>query len=93
MVSEIRRTEIALGEVDYNISLSSRKNINNKRSTYISSKINKDEMPSKNNIKVIRPNFGLYPKFYKEILTKKVNKTLDKGTRLKRKYIKKNKKI
>ena len=92
MVKEIRRAEVALGDVDYNISLSSRKNINSRRSIYISSKINKDEILSTKNTKVIRPNFGLHPKFYKKILGKKVNKTLDKGTRLKLKYIKKNNK-
>ena len=93
MVKEIRRTELALGKVNYNITSSSMKNLNSRRSIYISSKVYKNEILTNNNIKVVRPSFGLHPKFYKKILGKKVNKTLNKGTSFKLKYIKKNNKI
>jgi sialic acid synthase SpsE len=44
MVKEVRRTELALGRINYNISYSSRKNMNSRRSIYISNKINKGEI-------------------------------------------------
>ena len=40
MVKEVRRTELALGRINYNICYSSRKNMNSRRSIYISNKIN-----------------------------------------------------
>ena len=62
------------------------------RSIYISKKINKGEKISKDNIKVVRPAFGLHPKYYKKILGKKVNKTLYFGDKLKLNYISRSKK-
>ena len=50
-------------------------------------KINKGDKISRNNVKVVRPNFGLHPKFYKKILGKRINRTLAKGTRFKLNYI------
>ena len=87
MVKEVRRTELALGRINYNISYSSRKNMNSRRSIYISNKINKGDKISRNNVRVVRPNFGLHPKFYKKILGKRINRTLAKGTRFKLNYI------
>ena len=43
MVKEIRRTELALGEINYNVSYSSKKNLNSRRSIYISNNINNNE--------------------------------------------------
>ena len=53
----------------------------------ISNKINKGDKISRNNVRVVRPNFGLHPKFYKKILGKRVNRTLAKGTRFKLSFI------
>ena len=89
MVYEIRRAEAAMGKINYKVSLSSRKNLNSKRSIYVSNRINKGEKLTKNNIKIVRPSFGLDPKFYKKILGKRVQKTLTKGTRFKLNYISK----
>jgi len=89
MVRKIRDVELAIGKVNYNISKSSRKNLNSRRSIYVSKQINKGEIISKDNIRVIRPGFGLHPKFYKKILGKKVNKKLTIGTRFKLNYISK----
>lgn len=40
----------------------------------------KGEIINKNNVRSIRPGFGLHPKYLKEILGKRVKKDLDKGT-------------
>ena len=44
--------------------------------------IRKGEILSKENLKVIRPGFSLHPKFYEQILGKKVNKDIIKGSRI-----------
>ena len=82
MVNKIRNVENAIGVVNYNITKSALKNSHSKRSLYISKNIKKGETISKKNIKSVRPGFGLHPKFYDEILGKKVNKNLEKGDRL-----------
>lgn len=38
---------------------------------------------TENNVRSIRPGFGLHPKYYNEILGKEVKEDLEKGTRLK----------
>ena len=88
MVYEIRNLESAIGKITYIIPSETKKNIKSKRSIYVSQLIQKNEIITKNNIKIIRPGFGLHPKFFEKILGKKVNKKLIQGTRFSLKYIK-----
>ena len=90
MIKKIRDVELSLGTINYGISKSSKKNLNSKRSIYVSKKIKKGEKITPKNIKVVRPAFGLHPKYYKKVLGKKVNRSLNFGERLKLKYISKN---
>ena len=89
-IKKIRDVELSLGTINYGISKSSKKNLNSKRSIYVSKKIKKGEKITPKNIKVVRPAFGLHPKYYKKVLGKKVNRSLNFGERLKLKYISKN---
>ena len=58
-------------------------NMMNKRSIYVSKNINKSEKISPENIKIVRPYYGLHPKYYYKILGKKVKKKIFFGERLK----------
>ena len=87
MVEDIRKTEVAIGSSSFNLSKSSNKNLNSKRSIYVSKDIHKGETITQYNIKVIRPGFGLHPKYYKSILGKKSKKNLKFGARFKLEYI------
>jgi pseudaminic acid synthase len=89
MVYYIRMTEEALGTGKIKISKESKINFNSRRSIYVSEDIKKNEVFSKFNIRVVRPNYGLDPKFYNSILGKKSTKNLKKGDRLKFEYAKK----
>ena len=82
MITNIRNNEIALGKVNYNISKSSKENLNGRRSLYVVKKIKKNEKISQFNVRSIRPSFGLHPKYFKRILGKKVKKNLEVGDRL-----------
>jgi N-acetylneuraminate synthase/pseudaminic acid synthase len=88
MVDDIRLAEQAIGKVDYNISKSSKKNLNGRRSIYVVKPIKKGEKFTIKNIKVIRPGFGLHPTFFKKILGKISKKNLKEGTRFKKNFIK-----
>jgi len=80
LISDVRDAEKAIQKKP--ISNLLKKNMMNKRSIYVSKDINKSEKISKQNIKVIRPNYGLHPKYYYQILGKKVNKKILFGERL-----------
>lgn len=61
--------------------------LNLRRSIYVTKTINDGERISKENIKIIRPGFGLEPKYFNQLIGKKVKKKLTKGEALKLKYI------
>ena len=82
MVKAIRNTEKAIGKVDYNLTKTQKKGKNFSRSLYISKDVNKGEIVTKNNIKSVRPGFGLHPKFYNQILGKKFTKNLIYGDKI-----------
>ena len=89
MTDNIRLAESSLGSGKIEISKSSKKNFNSRRSIYVSKNIKKGEVITKNNIKIVRPNYGLHPKFYNFILNKKSNRNLKIGDRFKLQYVKK----
>lgn len=82
MVTEIREVEKSLGGISYEISKSAMQSINGRRSLYISKDIKKGEKITSQNIKCVRPSFGLEPKYYEEVLGKKATKDLFVGDRL-----------
>lgn len=79
MVNSIRNVEKALGKVNYPDSPDNIKGRRYARSLYVSQDIKMGELLTKNNIKCVRPAFGLHPQFYTYILGRKVLKNLSKG--------------
>ena len=87
MVQAVRNTEKALGHIDYSV------NENNRylaRSLYVVKDIKKGEPFTKNNIRSIRPSYGLAPKYYKEILEKTAKQDIPFGTALTHDHISNN---
>jgi len=82
-VSEINSSSKILGKYKYRISKDSMGNIKSKRSIYSSKKIKKGEVFSNNNIKVVRPAYGLHPKYFLKILGKKSKYDIKEATRIK----------
>ena len=87
MIEDVRLIEKILGQNTYKISNSSKINFAGRRSLYISKKIKKGEKITSENIKSVRPGFGLHPKYYKKVLGKRVNRDLLIGDRLSWKVI------
>ena len=58
-----------------------------RRSIFAIKNIKKGEKFTKNNIKVIRPGYGLEPKYYNKILSKKSLVNVEKGEPLKKEYV------
>ena len=82
MVEKIRNIENALGSIKYDLTKSMLKNMKHRRSLYVSKSIKKGELISDDNIKSVRPAYSLHPKYYDQILGKKVKIDLKKGDRL-----------
>jgi len=82
MVLGIREVEKAIGKISYKISKSSIKNLPGRKSIYAVKKIKKNEKFTKDNIRCVRPSFGLHPKYFNTLLGKKSNKNLTPGDRI-----------
>jgi pseudaminic acid synthase len=81
MVRAIREAEKAIGKVDYNLTEKQSKGRNFSRSLYVVVDMKAGELITEQNVKSIRPGFGLHPKYYNEVLGKKVNADIEAGTR------------
>lgn len=82
MVKSIREVEKALGDVSYELSDKSMKSREFSRSLFVVNDVKEGEIFTEENVRSIRPGFGLHPKYYKYILGKKAAKDIDKGTPL-----------
>jgi len=82
MVKAVREVEEALGVREYKVTEKMKINKDGARSLYVVKDIKKGETFTKDNVKSIRPGFGLHPKYLPEILGKKACKDLQKGDRL-----------
>ena len=82
MVDAIRKVEKAIGIVDYELTEKKKKNREFSRSLFIVEDVKKGEILTEKNIKSIRPGFGLHPKYYNNIIGKKINENVKKGTPL-----------
>ena len=89
MCKTIKLNETANGKINYQISKSSKKNLNGRRSLYVSKDIKIGERFSLENISSFRPTYGLHPKFLNNFLGKKSIINLNKGDRLSWKALKK----
>ena len=82
MVNAVRDAEKAIGVVDYSLTEKQKKGRDFSRSLYVVEDIKEGEKITKENVKSIRPGFGLHPKYYSQIQGKKALNSLEKGTRL-----------
>jgi len=80
MVKAVREAEKLLGRVNYSMTEKRKKSRQFARSLYVAKDIKKGELLTEENIRSVRPGFGLHPKYMKDILGKRAAKDLKKGT-------------
>lgn len=80
MIKDIRIVEKAIGSVNYELTEKVKKNRLFGRSLFFVEDIKEGEVISKENMKSIRPGHGISPKYYNDILGKKVTRNIEKGT-------------
>lgn len=87
LVDETERAWQSVGEVRYGGSNDEISSLKYRRSIYICCDIKAGEKITTENIKIVRPGFGLSPKFYDILIGRRFNKNLTKGTSMSWEYI------
>ena len=82
MVRHIRQVEKALGKVDYSMTENKKKSRLHGRSLFVVKDVSKGERFTHENIKSIRPGYGLPPGAIKEILEGRAAQDIKRGTPL-----------
>lgn len=82
MVENIRKVEAALGKVNYPTDPSVIKGRNYARSLYVAQPMKKGDIITEENVRSVRPGFGLHPKYLPELIGRKVNCNLEVGDRM-----------
>jgi pseudaminic acid synthase len=81
MVKAVREAEKAIGSVDYNLTEKQLKGREFSRSLYIAQNVNSGQTVTTENVRSIRPGFGLHPKYLESIVGKKFIVDVDRGER------------
>jgi pseudaminic acid synthase len=80
MVDAVRDAEKSLGTVNYDLHEKKEKNVKFARSLFVVEDIKSGEVFTEQNVRSIRPGYGLHPRYYKDIIGKKSSKEIKKGT-------------
>ena len=90
MVKDIRNAEAAIGTVSYELDSVVLPEREFSRSLYVAENIKAGELITEQNVRSVRPGFGLHPKYLNDLIGKKVNRDLRKGERMSLEYIEEN---
>lgn len=82
LAEETDRAFLSMGQIQYGIQTAEVKSLVYKRSLYVVEDIAEGEKFTEKNIRVIRPGYGLAPKFYELVLGKVARQQIPAGTPL-----------
>lgn len=80
MVRDIRQAKKAIGRVSYGPTPQEKSNIVFRRSIFCVEDIRAGEVLTEKNIRIIRPGYGMEPKYYEEILGQVALRDIKRGT-------------
>jgi pseudaminic acid synthase len=81
MVKAVREAERAIGVVDYSLTEKQAKGKDFSRSLYVVKDIKAGDVITEENLRSIRPGFGLHPKYYNQVLGTKSKRDFSHGDR------------
>ena len=90
MVNAVRKAEEMMGVVDYKMTEKKKKSRQFSRSLFIVKDVKAGEKLSKENVRSIRPGFGIHPKYFSAIVGSHFKVDKDKGTPMSFDFIVKN---
>lgn len=82
LVQETKRAWQSIGKITYGATEKERASLKYRRSIYICKDVKKGEKLTPENIRIIRPGFGLNPNNYEYVLGRRFNEDYKKGTAL-----------
>lgn len=80
LVFESERAWQAVGKISYGTTEKEKDSMRYRRSLYIAQDMKAGDVFSKDNLRIIRPGFGLPPKYYDVLLGMRVSKNIKRGT-------------
>ncbi|MFZ2657248.1 MAG: pseudaminic acid synthase [Victivallales bacterium] len=83
LVGEVRTVEAALGKISYSFSEKEKSTRVFRRSLFVVKDIEKGEKLTVDNIRSIRPGYGLPPKLYSKVIGRTASRHISRGTPLK----------
>lgn len=79
MVQDIRTVTRALGDIDYSLTKEKKNSRNFARSLFVVNDIQKGEKLTQENVRSIRPGYGIHPKHFSEVLSRCATRELKRG--------------
>lgn len=80
MVTSVREAEKAIGSITYDLTDKQIKGRDYARSLYVVEDIEAGAVVTNQNVRSIRPGYGIHPRYLVQILGKRVNQRIKKGT-------------
>lgn len=87
MVKDVRQAEKAIGKVSYGVTEQEKNSMVFRRSIFCVKDIEPGEILTEENIRVIRPGYGMAPKYYEEILGQRALQKIERGTPIEHRMI------
>jgi len=83
LIQAIRDAEKLMGKVDYSMTDKKKKSRQFSRSLYVAEDIKEGEVLTEENLRSVRPGYGMHPKYLREVLGKRADKNYEFGDRFK----------
>lgn len=80
LVIETERAWLSLGDIRYGPTESERTSLIFRRSVYVVRDLKAGEVLTADNLRIIRPGYGLAPKYFNQLIGKKVSRDIARGT-------------
>jgi N-acetylneuraminate synthase len=80
LVTETEQAWRAIGSITYGATGAEEKSKLHRRSIYVTEDLNEGDVLTRANLRTIRPGLGLPPKFYDELIGRKIRKAVKRGT-------------
>lgn len=81
MVDKVRLAEKAIGQVDYSLTDKMKGSRTAARSLYVAEDVKVGDVVTEQNVRSVRPGYGLHPKYLPEVLGKRFSRDAEKGER------------
>jgi len=82
MVEAVRTAEKALGKISYKVSEQETKSRVFRRSLFVVKDVQKGEVFTEENVRSIRPGYGMHPRHFKDVLGRRAARDIHRGTPL-----------